>query len=345
MEHNKITELRHTRNTKDRVFRLLFREKKELLSLYNAVNDTNYDNPDDLTVTTLENAIYITMKNDLSFLLYDNMMLYEHQSTDNPNIPLRDLFYVSSLYSGLVPPEKLYSSSRQLIPEPRFIVFYNGTARLPERFEYKLSDLYETRNIARPQDDGESDDSRPDCTAYSIPDLELKVSVLNINEGHNTSIKDKCESLNGYSIFVDKTRKYRKLLPSEEAVERAINECISEGILAEFLQKNRAEVLNVSIFEFNEEKYREVMREDGFNMGFSDGKAVGLAEGKSIGLTEGLAEGRLLGTNKERENGIRLLIRTCRSVNISRQNTLEQLATQYSLDTDTAQKYLNMHWN
>ena len=141
MEHNQITELKHARNTKDRVFRLLFREKEELLSLYNAVNNTSYDNPDDLTVTTLENAIYITMKNDLSFLLYDNMMLYEHQSTDNPNIPLRDLFYVSSLYSGLVPPEKLYSSSRQLIPEPKFIVFYNGTARLPERFEYTLLNI------------------------------------------------------------------------------------------------------------------------------------------------------------------------------------------------------------
>ena len=197
----------------------------------------------------------------------------------------------------------------------------------------------------------------------------MKVSVLNINEGYNTSIKDKCEPLKGYSIFVDKTRKYRKLLPTGEAVERAINECISEGILAEFLQKNRAEVLNVSIFEFDEEKYREVMREDGFNLGFSDGKAIGLvegksiglaegksiglaegksiglAEGKSIGLIEGLTEGRLLGAGEERENGIRLLIRTCRSVNISRQNTLEQLATQYSLDTDTAQKYLNMHWN
>ncbi len=361
MEHNQITELKHARNTKDRVFRLLFREKKELLSLYNAVNNTSYDNPDDLTVTTLENAIYITMKNDLSFLLYDNMMLYEHQSTDNPNIPLRDLFYVSSLYSGLVPPEKLYSSSRQLIPEPKFIVFYNGTARLPERFEYKLSDLYETRNIAETQGDGKSIGSHSDCAAYPIPDLELKVSVLNINEGYNTSIKDKCEPLKGYSIFVDKTRKYRKLLPTGEAVERAINECISEGILAEFLQKNRAEVLNVSIFEFDEEKYREVMREDGFNLGFSDGKAIGLvegksiglaegksiglAEGKSIGLIEGLTEGRLLGAGEERENGIRLLIRTCRSVNISRQNTLEQLATQYSLDTDTAQKYLNMHWN
>ncbi len=177
----------------------------------------------------------------------------------------------------------------------------------------------------------------------------MKVSVLNINEGYNTSIKDKCEPLKGYSIFVDKTRKYRKLLPTGKAVERAINECISEGVLVEFLQKNRTEVLNVSIFEFDEEKYREVMHEDGFNLGFSDGKAIGLVEGKSIGLAEGksigLIEGRLLSAGEERENGIRLLIRTCRSVNISRQNTLEQLATQYSLDTDTAQKYLNMHWN
>lgn len=329
MENYRTTGLRHARNNKDRLFRLLFREKKELLSLYNAVNETSYDDPDDLTVTTLENAIYITMKNDLSFLLYDNMMLYEHQSTDNPNIPLRDLFYVSNLYSGIIPAEKLYSSSRQLIPEPRFVVFYNGSARLSERFEYKLSDLYETRNNTGRQDHIPSDHNASGSTAYPDPDLELKVLVLNINEGYNKSIMDKCESLKGYSILVAKMRQYHKLFPAEEAIERAVNECIAEGILAEFLQKNRAEVLTVSIFEFDEEKYREVIRTDGFT------------EGRSIGL----AEGRLQGVDEERENGIRLLIKACQNVNISRQKTLEQLTGQYSLDRDTALNYLNAHWN
>lgn len=159
--------------------------------------------------------------------------------------------------------------------------------------------------------------------------MELKVLVLNINEGYNKSIMDKCESLKGYSILVAKMRQYHKLFPAEEAIERAVNECIAEGILAEFLQKNRAEVLTVSIFEFDEEKYREVIRTDGFT------------EGRSIGL----AEGRLQGVDEERENGIRLLIKACQNVNISRQKTLEQLTGQYSLDRDTALNYLNAHWN
>ncbi|MDO4312234.1 MAG: hypothetical protein Q4C52_04035 [Eubacteriales bacterium] len=135
-------EMKPVRNHKDRVFRVLFRDKEEVLGLYNAVNGTNYSNTQDMTLTTLEHAIYVGMKNDVSFVLYDEMMLYEHQSTDNPNIPLRDLLYVANLYSALVPEEKLYSSRAQKIPEPKFIVFYNGQKKVPERFEYKLSDLY-----------------------------------------------------------------------------------------------------------------------------------------------------------------------------------------------------------
>ena len=86
---------------KDRIFRMIFKEKREFLDLYNAMNGTHYTNPDELTVTTLDNAIYLGMKNDVSFLLHDTLSLYEHQSTDNPNMPLRNLLYVSDIYSQL----------------------------------------------------------------------------------------------------------------------------------------------------------------------------------------------------------------------------------------------------
>ena len=128
---------------KDRIFRMIFRQKKNFLDLYNAMNNSNYSNPDDLTVTTLENAIYMNMKNDVSFLLHDQLMLYEHQSTKNPNIPLRNLFYVSDIYSKLTKDKNLFGTKLIRIPQPRFVVFYNGIAKVPERFTLKLSDMFD----------------------------------------------------------------------------------------------------------------------------------------------------------------------------------------------------------
>lgn len=115
------------RNYKDTVFRMLFSDKKNLLSLYNAVNSRDYTNPDDLEIVTLENAIYMGMKNDLAFIIDTNLYLYEHQSTYNPNMPLRDLFYISSEYQKMLDQKSLYSSSLQKIPTPNFIEFYNGS--------------------------------------------------------------------------------------------------------------------------------------------------------------------------------------------------------------------------
>lgn len=301
-------EMKPARNHKDRVFRVLFRDKDELLDLYNAVNGTDYSNTEDMTVTTLEHAIYVGMKNDISFVLYDEMMLYEHQSTDNPNIPLRDLLYVANLYSALVPEEKLYSSKAQKIPEPKFIVFYNGQEKVPERYEYRLSDLYNTST----RDE------------HWIPELELKVLVLNINEGYNEGIKEKCKTLKGYMIFVEKVRRYNKELPAQKAIERAVDECIKEDILADFFHKNRAEVLSVGIFEFDEEKYRAVIREDA----------------REEGLAEGLAEGRAKG----RIEGIGALIETCQELGISREVTSEKIIEKFFLDEEKAQGYIRDYW-
>ena len=122
------------RNYKDTVFRMLFSDRKNLLSLYNAVNQSNYNNPDDLEIVTLENAIYMGMKNDLAFIMDTNLYLYEHQSTYNPNMPLRDLFYICSEYQKLVDKKSLFSSTLQKIPAPNFIEFYNGSTNSSTSF-------------------------------------------------------------------------------------------------------------------------------------------------------------------------------------------------------------------
>ena len=128
---------------KDTVFRMLFSDKKELLVLYNAVNGTDYDNPDDLQITTLENAIYMSYKNDISFVLDFRLSLFEHQSTVNPNMPLRDLIYVTRVFEGILIRYDLYSSKLIRLPNPQFITFYNGMTKQPERRIYRLSDAFE----------------------------------------------------------------------------------------------------------------------------------------------------------------------------------------------------------
>ena len=131
------------RNYKDTIFRMLFSDRKNLLSLYNAINGTSYENPEELEIVTLENAIYMGMKNDLAFIIGTNLFLYEHQSTYTPNMPLRDLFYISAEYQKLVNKKSLYSSTLQKIPAPNFIVFYNGIEKTDERWENCLSEAYE----------------------------------------------------------------------------------------------------------------------------------------------------------------------------------------------------------
>ena len=155
---------------------MLFRNRKELLELYNALNDSSYSDPEDLEIRTLEDAVYMKFKNDVSFLLHSDLFLYEHQSTKAPNMPLRMLFYVADLLQGIVPEEKLYSRSLYPIPEPHFVVFYNGRDSLPETSEYTLSSLYEKNRESR------SRRRERDC---GNPMLELKVTVLNINWGMN----------------------------------------------------------------------------------------------------------------------------------------------------------------
>ena len=243
------------RQYKDTVFRMLFSEKENLLSLYNAVTGNAYQNADDLKIVTLENAIYMGMKNDLAFMLETNIYLYEHQSTLNPNIPLRDLIYIGIEYQQYVDDKSLYSSRLQKIPAPKFMVFYNGTDAVDDRVELRLSNVYE--HLA-----GE-------------PDLELKVLMLNVNEGHNKELMEQCQTLKEYAIYVARVRKYTSEMNLNDAVARAIDECIKEGILVEFLRKNRSEVKMVSILEYDKEWEEKKLRKAEYEAGKSDGIEIG----------------------------------------------------------------------
>ena len=243
---------------KSRIFAILFSDRNELLKLYNAINGTSYDDPDLLQVNTLENAIYMSMQNDVSFIIEMRLNLYEHQSTYSPNLPVRYLLYVADVYSDYTKDMNLYGTKAVKLPTPKFVIFYNGQAEQPDRKELKLSELF----------------SIPDAD----PSLELKAVMLNINKGHNRKLMETCRTLEDYAEDTFRVRKYAAEMPLDEAVEQAITECISEGILTDFLRKNRAEAKKVSIYEYDEERHMRQTREEGMEEGYANGLTQGIIQ-------------------------------------------------------------------
>ena len=248
------------RNYKDTIFRMLFKDKENLLSLYNALNKTDYTDVDGLEITTLENAVYMNYKNDVSFVFDYELMLYEHQSTVNPNMPLRDLFYVADILQKRTHDKDLYGSRLISIPSPRFVVFYNGTNLRPERQTRRLSDAYEKKQ--------------------EHPELELIVTMYNINYGCNEEIMNACKTLKEYAMYVERIRIYARQMPLKEAVEKAVDYCIGAGILSKFLRENRAEAIKMSIYEYDEELHFKTLRDEGYESGYAEGHGIGLAQGE-----------------------------------------------------------------
>ena len=253
------------RNYRDTLFRMLYRNKKRLLSLFNAVNGTQYDNPDDLTITTLEGVLYLGMKNDVSCIIDMMMQLYEHQSTVNPNMPLRNLFYVSDLLQKYIYEEgiDIYSRKQIKIPTPKFVVFYNGDEEQPERKEILLSKALSANT-------GETN-------------MELVVLQININKGQNEELKAACKTLQEYAEFTERAREHRKEMELEDAIRTTIDECIRDGILKDFLLKNKAEVYHMCLYEFDVELHERVLREEERE----EGRLEGIREGRLAGQQEG----------------------------------------------------------
>lgn len=259
MEESNIDVLTANRMYKSRIFAMLFSDRNELLKLYNAINGTSYDDPDLLQVNTLENAVYMSMQNDVSFIIDMRLNLYEHQSTYSPNLPVRYLLYVADVYSDYTKDMNLYGTKAVKLPTPRFVIFYNGQAEQPDRKELKLSELF----------------SIPDAD----PSLKLKAVMLNINKGHNRKLMETCRTLQDYAEYTFRVREYAAEMPLDLAVEQAITECISEGILADFLRKNRAEAKKVSIYEYDEERHMRQTREEGMEEGYANGFSQGIEQG------------------------------------------------------------------
>ena len=258
------------RNYRDTLFRMLYRNKKRLLSLFNAVNGTQYDNPDDLTITTLEGVLYLGMKNDVSCIIDMMMQLYEHQSTVNPNMPLRNLFYVSDLLQKYIYEEGLdiYSRKQIKIPTPKFVVFYNGDEEQPERKEIRLSKAFSANT-------GETN-------------MELVVLQININKGQNEELKAACKTLQEYAEITERAREHRKEMELEDAIRTTIDECIRDGILKDFLLKNKAEVYHMCLYEFDVELHERVLREEERE----EGRLEGIREGRLAGQQEGMQNGK-----------------------------------------------------
>lgn len=245
---------------KDRLFRLVFNNKRDLLDLYNALNNTCYENPNDLEVNTLEDAVYLSMKNDISFLIGGTLNLYEHQSTYNPNMPLRGLIYLARLYDGYVETKNinLYSSSLKKLPIPQYFVFYNGTKEQPDETILQLTDAFESVS-----------DNRQPCLQYTAV-------MLNINYGHNLALMEKCQRLKEYSMFIDTVRiQCKKTSDPRHAVTKAVDICIEKEILRDVLVKHKAEVISMVLTSFNQKAYEKDLYEEGVEEGIKEGLDLG----------------------------------------------------------------------
>lgn len=246
------------REYKDRLFRLLFGDesnKKDIISLYNALNNTEYTEEDDFEITTLEDAIYMHMKNDVSFLIDSYLTLWEQQSTFNPNMPVRGLMYYGKVYNSYIEKSGLdiYHSSLAKIPTPRYVVFYNGDTDKDAVTKLRLSEAFIHDDVDH--------------------EFEWTATMVNLNKGKNEELLSKCKALSDYMTLINKIKYYRKQNhPIEEAVDLAVSECIEEDVLKDFLKKHRGEVMGTCITEFNEEVYRKSLLEEGREEGREEGQ-------------------------------------------------------------------------
>ena len=235
------------RQYKDRLFRLIFgseKNKKYLLDLYNALNDTNYTDDSMLEITTIQDVVYMGMKNDSSFIIDSELNLFEQQSSYNPNMSFREFEYCAKLLDKWVEENDLdiYSSTLVKLPTPKCYVFYNGTEVHADKEILKLSDAFITKSEG----------------------CEWTVTMLNINKGHNLELMSKCEILREYSDFVAMVRDNSKRMNIPQAVEQTVVDFIErDGLLSGFLKSHRAEVVDVCITEYKEELHLKNVHAEG----------------------------------------------------------------------------------
>ena len=265
-----------TRRYKDNVFCMLYSDKRNLLDLYNALNNSSHTDIDKLTVTTLKGGTYMKYKNDASFVFSYELYMFEQQSSINFNMPLRFFYYGSEVYRDMFPNNVLHRKSMLKIPTPHFIRFYNGKEKMKERVKIlRLSDMFEQKtdnpelelivtviNI-NPEDESDNDGRVYENGSSDINDECADIFVKNALA--NADILNRCKSLRDYMTFVNKVRNKTDVyeMDVKEAVTEAVDECIKEDVLSEFFIEHREEVIAVSVFEYDEEGHMDIVREEG----------------------------------------------------------------------------------
>lgn len=247
------------------VFSMIMQEPKYALQVYNTLNGTSYDDPTLVTVRLNERGFSLSLRNDSTFYVNSDLNLYEHQSTVNPNIPLRQLRYFISEIKEIIKDKDIFSSKLIKLPTPRFAVFYNGTAKQPESYEYRLSTSFADSNAS---------------------ELELICKMYNINPGNNVTMITGCEALSGYQTFVEKTKEcVSEGYEPKEAVKSAIDYCVSNGIMVDFFNHKRQEVEKMTLLDYTFERRLELTARDSRAEGFSEGEASG-AQKQLIALVQ-----------------------------------------------------------
>ncbi|GHU35076.1 hypothetical protein FACS1894172_16300 [Spirochaetia bacterium] len=243
-----VTHVNHTH--KDSIFSLLFGTPDNLRKLYNAVTNAHYDENTPITINTLTDALYMNRMNDISFTIGKEMVIiFEHQSTINENMPLRILLYIARIYEKITKEDALYQKALIKLPRPRFIVLYNGTESFDDRKILKLSDAF------------------LEAECFSEIKIELEVEVYNINYGRNAEMLARDENLKGYAVFIEKIRANRETMGLKEAVDKAVKDCMDKGILKDFLKSISSEVYNMLFTEWNQERALEVRYREGIEKG------------------------------------------------------------------------------
>ena len=215
-------------------------------------------------------------KTDISFLISGMMNLYEHQSTFNPNMPVRGLIYLCRLYEKYIVKNEIdiYTSSLKELPFPQYFVFYNGTEKEPDRQELKLSDMFKAPPVSR------------------TPALECIATMLNINYGHNKELMEKCKRLREYAVFVETVRQELSTgADFDQAVANAVDICITGNILKDILTDQKAEVIQMILETYDKELHDKTLRHEGYEGGYNKGSADGYSKGSADGYSKGSADG------------------------------------------------------
>ena len=250
------------REYKDSVFSLYLSDPERLIDVYTAVEHTNYPPDTPVEINTLTDVLYKNHINDLSFVLDGQaVVLIEHQSTINNNMAVRLFLYSARIYEKIINRKSLYKKKQVKIPVPKFIVLYNGDKPFPEYTEQKLSDSY--------------------VIQQENPQLELKVSIYNINYEVNSELVQNSKSLNEYSQFIGKIKEnITDGLALDAAIKQAIEYGIQHDIMKEFLEQNGSEVHNMLLESWNMDEALAVSKEEGYEDGFEAGEQRGIAYGE-----------------------------------------------------------------